>query len=488
MKGEQRGRTWRRGLTASLLCVSLLTGCAPTVLLPEKPLSAGDPLAGAVIDPKTGYQLVVRTASGADAVAQAAQNLEAMGVLSAGERQDLSRDTTLSRADFISLVARALGGEAPEAQPGETRYARWVKTGYRQGLFSHSGEDMTFTPTDGFRMGEKGYSEMEQLIGRSDAAAILAHAYLAKSGQQLILEDGANRLEREIQLVTEQDLLPALADGEFHGDSNLSKGEALVCAWKLAQLPGTVNSTSATALPLAEALKLGRVIHAGGRIPDETGKNRTYTNSAEALVNAYRKGNRVIELDFSQTSDGHLACIHGWSGRYSADVTDGVPLSLQEWREARIYGSLTPLYLESVADFMRQHPDLYIVTNVKDDNIAAAAKIAQACPDLLDRFVIQIYHDDEYAPVAELGFSHIIYTLYNLSVARKQDTEHWREYAAEHPLAGYTFPQEWFEKEGYVEAMLQTGIPLMVHTIDKQEDVDACYAAGITAVYTNMTE
>lgn len=67
-------------------------------------------------------------------------------------------------------------------------------------------------------------------------------------------------------------------------------------------------------------MKNRRIIHAGGEISPDGLNVYTYSNSAESLVNAYRNGNRVIEIDLTQTSDGHLACIHGWSPKRSIPI------------------------------------------------------------------------------------------------------------------------------------------------------------------------
>ena len=48
--------------------------------------------------------------------------------------------------------------------------------------------------------------------------------------------------------------------------------------------------------------------------------------------------------------------------------------------------------------------------SIKEDCAAGAALIAQRCPDLRSRFIIQIYHPEEYDQVADLGFEHIILT------------------------------------------------------------------------------
>lgn len=317
----------------------------------------------------------------------AAAALQEAGQLPEG----LSMGDTVSRAMFIRLVAGALGAAPLESEatvPGETWYAPYVQAGYAMGLFDAGGEDLSFTPTDGFMMGNRGYADMDWPISRHDAAAVISRAVSAGMDE----------------------FAPLLEEEGFHGDDSLSCGETVVYAWKL-MTGGWVPPVPAKRTPLTVEEVLcrdRRIVHAGGQITGSDGKSHTYTNSAEALVNAYRAGNRVMEFDFMQTSDGHLACIHDWISAVSPAITDGVPLSLDEWLQTEVYGEFTPLCLESLAGFMREHPDLYIVTDVKDHNTAAAAIIAKTCPDFMDRFVIQIYKDSEYDEIAALGFRHII--------------------------------------------------------------------------------
>ena len=408
---------------------------------------------------------------------------------------DIPQGNTISRAGFIRLIVNTLGADIPEPEAGvpeETWYAPYVKVGYAMGLFANSTEDMSFTPTDGFFMAQ-GYADMEQPISRYDAAAILAHAVPANPGSggftdQAEIEKQPPLLQEELK--TAAKFLPPLKDGGFHGGSSLTPEAASSCAWKL--LEGAPPRPAAPAQPpltAAEALRQnGRIIHAGGTVAGPSGTFRTYTNSAEALVNAYRAGNRVMEFDFLQTSDGHLACIHDWASSFSPSIRDGVPLSLEAWLQAKVYGELTPLCLESLADFMREHPDLYIVTDVKSGNVEAAAILADACPDLLDRFIIQIYKDSEYEAVTGLGFQNIIYTLYNLSGAEKRDTQHLLEFAAAHPLLGFTYPEELRWVAGYTESMKKAGVMLFVHTVNAKDVMDACYSEGFTAIYSDHVQ
>ncbi len=462
----------------ALCCALALGGCAP---------SGGGEAPPAPVPQEE--RAMAPNPHSAETTALAAAALEEAGLLT----EDLPLDEPVSRARFISLAVGALGAELPEAEtsiPGETWYAPYVKAGYAMGLFADSRTDMSFTPTDGFFMGGRGYADMERPIRRYDAAAIAAHA-APPAETETVFADGEEiaalpeLLQKELQAAAA--FLPPLEDGSFRGEELLSGGEALVCVQRLAE-SGRVNP-SAPESPSPEPEEVlkedRRIVHAGGYITSPAGKGRTYTNSAEALVNAYRAGNRVVELDFMWTSDGYLAGTHDWLSAVSPAIADGVPLSLAEWLETEVYEEFTPLCLESLAGFMREHPDLYVVTDVKVRNADAAAVIAKTCPDLKERFLIQIYQDGEYDPVAALGFPHIIYTLYNLPPEDKRDTEHLAAFAAEHPLLGYTYPDALRDVWRYTARMKNTGVLLFVHTINDREEIAACYTEGITAVYTD---
>lgn len=476
-----------------LAAAILLSGCAPSVVPPRNVDVQADPLAGAVIDPDSGYRRAAGTTCSEEEVAHAAAALVAAGVLTQAELETLELDEPVSRAVWVRLIVGAFGVQLPVREQYETWYAPYVKAGYDLGLFADSTVDMSFTPTDGFRRGDRGYAEMEQPITRYDAAAVLAHASVpAEETGLLELPDLdpelSALLQAEVRQVVDAALLPPLEDGGFHGDSYISVGQALVCACKTMER-GRMHAPQQTgSIPSVEDIlkQQRRVVHAGGQIARENGRVLTYTNSAEALVNAYRAGNRILEFDFLQTADGHLACIHNWRSSYAPQITDDVPLTLAQWVQVDLFGEFTPLCLESLADFMRQHPDFYVVTDVKDDNAVAARVIADTCPDLKDRFVIQIYDDWEYNAVRQAGMPNIIYTLYNLSRAKRTDTNHWVEFAGQHALVGYAYPVKMEGLEAYTAEMKKAGIPLLVHTVDEAEKIAECYEAGITAVYTDL--
>jgi len=231
------------------------------------------------------------------------------------------------------------------------------------------------------------------------------------------------------------------------------------------------------------------VIHAGGTLAgiDESFVARTYdgSNSAEGVAQCIDAGCEVIELDFSFTADGELACIHNWHKEYSADIENDVPMMLADFLETEIYANFTPLWLGDLAEILRENDGVYIVADIKDDLIPALEKIAGTCPDLRNRFVVQIYAQDQYDAVRDLGFEYVIFTLYRLDWAGKTDWRALGEFARKHPLIGFTFSYELCAVEGYVDGMAKSGVPLYIHTINGDEEQRKYFDMGIDGIYTD---
>lgn len=224
------------------------------------------------------------------------------------------------------------------------------------------------------------------------------------------------------------------------------------------------------------------IIHAGGSLD-----GYTLTNSKEALENAYTSGNRLIEIDFGFTSDGYPVCIHDWNYRlYPGFVEDEYP-TLEEYLQCKVYDEFTPMWLGTIADYLTIYPDLYIITDTKEQNVLLAQIIARDYPDLMNQFIIQVYSQEEYFAVLELGFEKIIFTLYALSWSEKTDCAYLVEFAENNPLFAYTFPAELCDIDGYVENMLQSGVPLFIHTVNDLQQQEAYFEIGISGIYTDNT-
>ena len=247
--------------------------------------------------------------------------------------------------------------------------------------------------------------------------------------------------------------------------------------------------SSGTEAVRATIADTGRVVHAGGFLTTESGERVAYTNSYDALLNMYGQGNRVCEIDIRETADGVLVCAHG-TDEVFADGSDlPAKVTVDEFLETRIYGQFQPMTVEMLAAFMRAHPDLLIITDIiHQENESVCKIIAETYPDLVERFIIQIYHESEYEPIRRLGFPHIIYTLYR---ADDQERNFWRisHFAETHELVAITTQKEQYYPWKNQLAMPHCGVPLMFHTVDDETEINMMLQKHyVLGIYTDFTE
>ena len=226
------------------------------------------------------------------------------------------------------------------------------------------------------------------------------------------------------------------------------------------------------------------VVHACG---EYNGLN--YTNSYEALVNSYQNGNRIIEIDFNLTSDNRLILGHeNGSEQWVSGINSAEPLTEEEFKSRKYMDQLTTMSLDDLAGFMREHEDLYVITDIKGRDLGNAegcAIIASMYPDLTDRFIIQIYHINEYGTVRALGFRNVIFTLYATS-ENERLTEVILQNLNDCDLLGLTFWDYWSE-EDYVLQTQQTGALTFAHTVNDRTAISSYTDRGIL-VYTDNTD
>ncbi len=222
------------------------------------------------------------------------------------------------------------------------------------------------------------------------------------------------------------------------------------------------------------------IAHAGGMID-----GRDASNSLEALDATFKAGVSIIEIDFNFTSDGELACIHDWHPRFAAGLPVGAPVTLEKFLQCRIYGQYTPMWLGNLCQYLEENSGLYIVTDVKDNNIAAARKIKEEYPKLMDRFIIQVYSEAEYDAIRAMGFDQIIFSLYKMTWAEKTNTAALARFADGHKLLGYTADVTLCNVSGFVDGMKQAKIPLFLHTINSKSEQKKLFQNGVYGIYTD---
>ena len=254
-----------------------------------------------------------------------------------------------------------------------------------------------------------------------------------------------------------------------------------------------VRPTTLPASPEVENLRREisaqkRVVHAGGALTTQVGDEVIYTNSLDALQNMYNAGNRFCEIDIRETSDGVLICAHGDEAHLANGSDLPVDAESAAFLSERLFGEFQPMSVEMLAAFMCEHPDLVIITDAQGDNLKISQKLADSWPDLLDRFVIQIYHEREYDPIREMGFRNLIYTLYR---ADDEERNLWEiaHFSETHELVGVTIQKEQFYSMKNRIAMAHCGVPFMFHTVNDGAEIEAMLQKPyVAAVYTDQTE
>lgn len=226
----------------------------------------------------------------------------------------------------------------------------------------------------------------------------------------------------------------------------------------------------------------GRVVaHAGGGV-----RNRVYTNSREALDWNYQRGHRIFELDFERTLDGSVVLIHDWEGSWS-DLHPGDPApgrrNLQHFLKTPMVDGLHPVAWPALAEWMRSHPDAWVVTDVKADNLPILRELARE-PDLRQRIIPQIYAIAQFEKVAAMDFHQVWLTLY------RRDYPNWalERIFDKYPIAALVCPPRRALYGGLAQALARRRVPVFVHTVNDEKERDNLLERGVYGVYTDTLE
>ena len=233
------------------------------------------------------------------------------------------------------------------------------------------------------------------------------------------------------------------------------------------------------------------ICHACGR----TEEWDLLTNSKEAFVYNYYRGQRVFEVDIQITSDEVMVLRHDWeSDLGQADAFGWTTekkgaVTAQEFLDTPIYGKYTPLTLEDWFGIMKQCPDIYMVTDTKYSpevekqfKLFVDTAVKNGYEDVLSRVIVQIYYKDMYDEVmAVYPFENIIWTLYYIGYPDGQEILDFME-QSEIPVL--VIPSSWWDASKKSDLENST-VRVYVHTVDDEEEARQRLEQGISGIYSD---
>lgn len=223
-------------------------------------------------------------------------------------------------------------------------------------------------------------------------------------------------------------------------------------------------------------MKEDYIAHGGGMI-----EGLITTNSLEAIEKSVDNGVKMIEIDFRFTTDGIPVLIHNWGFAKIFFGMESRPYSYKEFmKDFVMYCGLHHLDIEGAMNYLREHEEIYYITDTKDDNIALLKYISNQYPDLKHRIIPQIYYKEQYDPVRTMGYDNIILTLYKMNNSNKEITTIIKSIE----LFAVTMPIERVYS-GLAKEIEKYNITTYAHTVNNYDEYLELKELGIDGVYTD---
>lgn len=246
-----------------------------------------------------------------------------------------------------------------------------------------------------------------------------------------------------------------------------------------------VNSSSGQFQAAPDGLTL--LAHAGGGLPEGI-----YANSLQAMDLAVSNGFDLIEIDLSWTSDDALVAIHDWQDSFAAWFSMppvqwvrsklGVPLLVPElatFNAMTMKHDQQQLALGDLMAWLKHHPDIRLITDIKEGNIRALRHIALNYPDLIPQIIPEITEASNYDLVVELGWRDIIFATFRSSLSNAEIVR----FATENPLFALAIPRRKIANGRYLD-FVALDTPLFTHTVNDPAYGEELQDLGFEGVYT----
>lgn len=220
------------------------------------------------------------------------------------------------------------------------------------------------------------------------------------------------------------------------------------------------------------------IMHAGGFI---AGVN--YSNMMDAVKYHYDQGRRYFELDIERSTDGKLVLIHDFGGYQSKffNVTENKSFTLKEFLDFESVHGFEQMEMENLVNFLRDHKDAYVVTDIKDKNVETLKEICEVSPETMDQIIPQIYTFKEYNEVKALGYKNIILTLYKIKSSDREIID----FVKKNQLYAVTISRSRLDSKLFKE-LKKTNVKLFTHTVNSMDELKKYKEKGVVGFYSDV--
>ena len=220
----------------------------------------------------------------------------------------------------------------------------------------------------------------------------------------------------------------------------------------------------------------------------------TYLNSKEGFEDSYRRGMRFIETDLFFSEDGELICSHGFK---EADVERmgiegleaGNPPDYDTWNRMRFHDRYTTQDADDILSYMETYPELYFEFDMRSLKGEDAYRMARAVlekfgndRELFERILIQVYSEEMYEIFKEV-YDFPVMQFY-MTKAFCKDIDTYIEFCKMHDITSIAISDAYVTDE-ILDKLLNSGIKIMVHTVDDVGKAEEYLLKGVTVICTN---
>lgn len=227
------------------------------------------------------------------------------------------------------------------------------------------------------------------------------------------------------------------------------------------------------------------IAHAGGGID-----GYEYTNSMEALINSYKNGFKLFELDLSLTSDGYLVARHGWDENYGQNfLTENGPPTYEQFINSPYYSQYTPIDFQFILKFLKKHRDTFIILDGKvrspEDTKILYEKIGLLTNNLSarikKRIIPQMFYEQDLEIIRQYGFHDVLYV-----VGREEYTPaSLAEFCDANDIRAVSLSPYRVNSE-MIHALKEKGIKIYVYTINDVEKMTMYFDMGVDGFFTDF--